>query len=392
MAQARTLKVLIVAAEASSTHYAEKLMDSWKEMGVDVEAFGIGSKQMEAKGFECLGRSEELAVMGIQEVVIAFKKIYKVFYKLLEEADKRKPDCVILLDYPDFNLRIAKKMKKRGHKVIYYISPSIWAWRTSRVNIIKKYVDKIYVLFPFEVDFYKKYGVNAEFLGNPLLDDLKPELFDKQHVIELRQKYGVSANDVVLGLMPGSRNFELDHHLPVQIEAAEMVKEKIPKLKVMVFVAPNLEVEKLKSKIANLKIHITFVKRDPSEMVSLADFVICASGTATLTVGLVEKPMVIMYIMKKLTVFIGRRIMKMPKFFGLVNIVADKAVSQEFFQEKALAEPIAQEVLRVLTNPAIYEQEVQELKNLKKILVAQKTDAKGINYQVAESILRFLNK
>src|SRR5690606_25294045 len=172
----KKLNILIVAAEASSTHYAEKLLTSWKEMGYEVSAFGIGSQRMEELGFERFGKSEELAVMGIQEVLAVFDKIWKVFHKLIDEAKKRQPDCVLLLDYPDFNLRLAKKLKKAGFKIFYYISPQIWAWRTGRVHFIKKYIDKVLVLFPFEVDFYKKYGVDVEFMGHPLLDDIRPEL------------------------------------------------------------------------------------------------------------------------------------------------------------------------------------------------------------------------
>jgi lipid-A-disaccharide synthase len=380
----------MVAAEPSSTHYAEKILDAWKLQGIEVEAFGIGSQAMAKKGFDCIGHSEELAVMGIQEVIGAFKKIYHVFYALLKAAEDRKPDVVLLLDYPDFNLRLAKKMKKKGFRVVYYISPSIWAWRTSRVNIVRKFIDKMFVLFPFEVDFYKKYGVDAEFVGHPLLDDLRPELSDKKFGIELRQRYGVLPTDKVLGLMPGSRNFELEHHLPVQLDAAEKTMAQIPNLKVMLFVAPNLTIDKVKSKISNLKIPIIFVQKDPFEMVSMADFVLCASGTATLTVGLMEKPMAIMYIMKKMTVFIGRIIMTPPKHFGLVNIVAEKLISKEFFQENATGSAIAEEAIRVLKTPSVYEEEVGELRKLKKNLSAKEVYSSTANERVAESILRLI--
>ncbi|MES2768707.1 MAG: lipid-A-disaccharide synthase [Bdellovibrionota bacterium] len=385
--QSKKLNILIIAAEASSTHYAEKLLKSWKDMGYEVNAFGIGSQKMEEMGFERFGKSEELAVMGIQEVLGVFDKIWYVFHKLIDEAKKRKPDCVLLLDYPDFNLRIAKKLKKAGFKIFYYISPQIWAWRTGRVHFIKKYIDKVLVLFPFEVDFYKKYGVDVEFVGHPLLDDIRPELFDKKYQTDLKQRYGIKADQKVLGLMPGSRNFELNHHLPVQLEAAEILRQKIPNLSVMLFVAPNKTIDQVKEKIPKLSIPLIFVQRDPFEMVSMADYVICASGTATLTVGLMEKPMVIMYIMKKLTVFFGQFIMKRPKFFGMSNLIPDKMISKEFFQEEATGQNIAAEAYRVLSNPAVYDAEVANLKELK-----TKLGSKGANKRVAESVLKFLGK
>lgn len=383
----KKLNIMIIAAEASSTHYAEKLLRAWKEKGYEVTAFGIGSQQMEDLGFERFGKSEELAVMGIQEVLGVFDKIWNVFHKLIDEAKKRKPDCILLLDYPDFNLRLAKKLKKAGFKIFYYISPQIWAWRTGRVHFIKKYIDKVLVLFPFEVDFYKKYDVDVEFVGHPLLDDIRPELFEKAYQNDLRQRYGIKPDQKVLGLMPGSRNFELNHHLPVQLGAAEILRQKIPNLAIMLFVAPNKTIDQVKEKIPKLNIPLIFVQRDPFEMVSMADYVICASGTATLTVGLMEKPMAIMYIMKKLTVFFGRFIMKKPKHFGMSNLISDKTISKEFFQEEANAKDLAAEVYRVMSDPKVYNKEVQELKELK-----TKLGNSGANKRVAESILKFLGK
>jgi lipid-A-disaccharide synthase len=383
----KKLNILIIAAEASSTHYAENLLKCWKDMGIEVSAFGIGSQQMEALGFERFGKSEELAVMGIQEVLGVFDKIWNVFHKLIAEAKKRKPDCVLLLDYPDFNLRLAKKLKKAGFKIFYYISPQIWAWRTGRVHFIKKYIDRVLVLFPFEVDFYKKYDVNVEFVGHPLLDDIRPELFEKNYQNDLRQRYGIKADQKVLGLMPGSRTFELNHHLPVQLEAAEILRKKIPNLVTMLFVAPNKTIDQVKEKIPKLNIPVIFVQRDPFEMVSMADYVLCASGTATLTVGLMEKPMAIMYIMKKLTVFFGKMLIKMPPYFGMSNLILNKMVSKEFFQENATAENLSDEAFRVLSQPDVYNQEVRNLKELK-----TKLGSSGANKRVAQNILKFLEK
>lgn len=373
---------MIVAAEASSSLYAQRLLEDWKKRGLKVDAFGIGNKKMETLGFRCLGYAEDLAVVGLVEVLKHFKKIYKVFYALVNEAEKVKPDLVLLLDYPDFNFRLAKKLKKKGFPIYYYISPQIWAWRQSRVYFIKKYIDKMLVLFPFEVDFYKKFGVEVVFVGHPLLDELRPELFDPEYIKNLRQKFGIQDSQKVLGLMPGSRQSELSHHLQTQLETAELLYKKNPNLKIMLFVAPGLKSETIRAHVQNWNIPIQFVQADPFEMVSMADVILCKSGTSTLTVGLMEKPMAIMYKMKESTVFLARFIMKMPEFFGLVNLIQKKQASKEFFQDDANAENIAEYLDRLLKDPEMYQKQVMDLKNLKMVL-----GSKGATQKVSEEIL-----
>ncbi len=377
-----SFKILIVAAEASSSLYAQRLLEDWKAKGIKVDAFGIGSKKMEALGFRCFGYAEDLAVVGLVEVLKHFRKIYQVFYSLLKEADRVSPDLVLLLDYPDFNFRLAKKLKKKGLPVYYYISPQIWAWRQNRVYFIKKYIDKMLVLFPFEVDFYKKFGVDVEFVGHPLLDELRPELFDSQFISQMKEKFGVTKNQKVLGLMPGSRQSELTHHLEDQLKIAESLQKEVKDLKVMLFVAPNLNIENLRGRVKNWNFPIQFVQRDPFEMVAMADVVLCASGTATLTVGLMEKPMAIMYKMQPSTVFLARFIMKMPNYFGLVNLIQNKLVSKEFFQEDASPEKVVPYLKELLTNSEIYSKQVQELRHLKTLL-----GSRGATQKVSQIIM-----
>ncbi|MES2962484.1 MAG: lipid-A-disaccharide synthase, partial [Bdellovibrionota bacterium] len=232
--------VLIIAAEASSSLYAQRLLQAWKANGREVEAFGIGSRSMEAEGFECLGRSEEMAVVGVQEVLKHLPHIKKVFYSLLEQTEKRKPKFALLLDYPDFNLRLAKELKKRGVTVIYYISPQVWAWRTGRVKQIRKNVDHMLVLFPFEEPFYREHGVKVDFVGHPALDEL-PQYSTSNDLKIQRHRFGLGDDDVVLGLMPGSRNSEIEHHLRSQLEAAALLVRRNPKIRPLLMVAPTLE-------------------------------------------------------------------------------------------------------------------------------------------------------
>lgn len=356
--------VLIVAAEASSSLYAQRLLQAWKKAGREVSAFGIGSRSMEAEGFECLGRSEEMAVVGLQEVLKHLPHIKKVFYSLLEEAEKRKPKFALLLDYPDFNMRLAKELEKRGVKVVYYISPQVWAWRTGRVKKIKKTVDHMLVLFPFEEPFYKEYGVKVDFVGHPALDELSTAGDESERKIH-RNKFGLADDDIVLGLMPGSRNSEIEHHLRSQLDAASLLVKRNPKVRPVLMVAPTLEREQLTRAMGDVSFPIQIVKENPLDMIALADVILVASGTATLMVGLMEKPMVIMYRMNAITAWFARRLVTKTPFFGMVNLIMNREIVPELFQEEASPEGMAREIESIIGDPARQKQMITDLRQMK---------------------------
>jgi lipid-A-disaccharide synthase len=355
--------VLIIAAEASSSLYAQRLLELWKTAGRDIDAFGIGSRDMEKLGFECIGRSEEMAVVGLQEVIKHLPLIRNVYNKLLDQAEKRKPKFALLLDYPDFNLRLAKDLKKRGIKVIYYISPQVWAWRTGRVKAIKKIVDHMLVLFPFEEDFYRMHNVRVDFVGHPLLDELPPSRNESERKIR-RQRFGITENDVVLGLMPGSRRSEIQHHLRTQLEAAKILGKRNPRVRPVLMVAPTLERDEIKHAIGNFELPLQIIKENPLDMIDLADVILVASGTATLMVGLMEKPMVIMYRMNAVTAWFAKRLVTKTKFFGMANLIMDRAVVPELFQEDANPERLASELQRLI-DPENHGRVVNDLKQIK---------------------------
>jgi len=358
-------KVLIVAAEPSSCLYAQRLLEHWKREGLSVEAFGIGDKAMAQVGFECIGHAEELAVMGFVEVLGHWKVIKTAFYKLLDAAKTRKPDFVLLLDYPGFNLRFAKKAKALGLPVVYYLSPQVWAWKQGRVKTIREIVDKMLVAFPFEVDFYKKHDVTVEFVGHPLLDELDPKHFDPEARSRHRAKYGVTDADLVLALMPGSRTTELKYHLAPQLEAARTLVQRHPQLKVMLFVAPNFSKEEIQAQLAGLDFPLILIKDEPFTMIDLADVVLCASGTATLMVGLLEKPMVIMYKVNPITAFIAGFFVQHTKHFGLINLVLDQAVAPELFQKGADAPHLVKQIDPLLVSATERRDMAAKLKDAK---------------------------
>ena len=376
--------VLIIAAEASSSLYARRLLEHWRKQGLDVDSFGIGSHDMEELGFRRIGKSEEMAVVGLQEVIKHFPLIKKVFYGLLDEVDRVKPKFALLLDYPDFNLRLAEKLKARGVKVIYYISPQVWAWRTGRVKKIRKVVDHMLVLFPFEEPFYTEHGVRVNFVGHPLLDEL-PEADAQTDQIRARQRFGIGETDVVLGLMPGSRWSEIDHHLDAQIQAAKIVVRKNPRVRAVMMVAPTLDRAELASRMGDVGFPIQVIKEDPLKMIALTDVILVASGTATLMVGLMQKPMVIMYRMNALTAWIAKKLVTKTKFFGMANLIMNRKVVPELFQEEANPERLASELLKMIDDPNERSRVAADLGGIR-----EKLGNRGATLKVAEILSGYL--
>ncbi len=391
---------MIVAAEASSCLYAQRLLEYWQRVeqqhrwpdGMHIRAFGVGSREMERLGFEVIGRSEEMAVVGFVEVFKHFGKIREVFHRLADEAVKRKPNVILLLDYPGFNLRLAKKIKNLGKKIgtdfkiVYYISPQVWAWRTSRIQHIQKYVDQMLVILPFEKPFYETRGVNVEFVGHPLLDEISPELFDAGEREKWRNRYGLTKADQVVGLMPGSRPSELGHHLAVQLRTAELLHRENPKLKFALLLAPTVSFEQVKAMIPNQDLPLIFMKDDPLRMTRIVDVVLCASGTATLVVGLMERPMVIMYKMNAVTAWMAKRFVKGTAFFGLINLILGKDAVTELFQEQANPERLKSELSRLLYDDSHYRQVESELCRTRELL-----GEKGATDKVAGILQRYLH-
>jgi lipid-A-disaccharide synthase len=327
--------VLIIAAEASSAHYAALLIRHWKSLGCNHYFYGVGSQEMESLGFHRLGRAEEMAVVGVAEIWDQWAVIKAAFDSCVRQIEERRPDVVLLMDYPDFNLRLGKKMRAAGIKVFYYISPQVWAWRKSRIHDIKEVCEKVFLLFPFEKAFYDEYEVPCEFVGHPLLDDLDLRLIEPETLAQRRAQYGVTGSERILALMPGSRRGEIAQHMALQLEVAKTLLKTYPHLRLMIFLAPSLKREILDPYLNSVGDNYIILQDEPNRMISLAHYVLVASGTATLMVGLLEKPMVIMYRVKWLTGVIGNFLTRGLKFFGLVNLILDREVVPERKQAEA---------------------------------------------------------
>lgn len=380
-------QVMIVAGEASSALYAQRLLEYWRHQKRNIVAFGVGTQEMENLGFERLGKAEEMAVVGIQEVIAHWGIIKGAYDRLLSEARSRRPQVALLLDYPDFNLRLAKQLKKMGIPVVYYISPQVWAWRRGRVKNIKECVDRMLVLFPFEKDFYDQHGVSCGFVGHPLLDELNEELFSGEEINRARSRFGLNSQgqDIVLGLMPGSRRSEVKHHLQTQLKVAEKLFRQFPKLKVALLLAPTLDKEEIRDQLSDLKVPLIIMQMSPLEMIKIIDLALVASGTATLLVGLLEKPMNIMYRMNSLTAFLAKRFVKHTSYFGMINLVLGEEVCPEFFQERASVEILSESLGRLISSPLLMDQMALSLSRARQLLGSQ-----GATVRVAQELDAFL--
>jgi lipid-A-disaccharide synthase len=377
-------EVLIVAAEASSVIYAQRLLEYWQAHGREVKAFGVGSREMEALGFERIGKAEEMAVVGAAEIISAYGRLKKVFDGLVAAAAARKPKVAIVMDYPEFNLMLSKRLHALGIPVVYYISPQVWAWRKGRVETIKKYCKKVFVLFPFEVKFYEAHNVPCEFVGHPILDELDDKLFDETYRKNHRNQCGIQDAEVVLGLMPGSRNLELKQHFDIQLEVARRLSKKHANLKIIIMVAPTFDKEKLEPYLENFRLPYMILKDDPARMIHLADYMLVASGTATLMVGLLQKPMVIMYRMKFMTGIFAKIFIRGVKFFGLINLILGREVCPERWQSGANPEELTRLLERYFVDPAYTAKVREDLKGLR-----QHLGDKGATARVAASLEEF---
>ena len=365
--------VLVVAAEESSCKYAVRVMRGLKhELGHDVRFWGVGNLEMRNQGFKALAHSEDMAVMGLFEIFKIQALIRQALKNILEEVDKNPPKVALLLDYGGFNLHLAQALKARNIPVVYYVLPKVWAWRKKRALKIKAYVDHALAIHPFEEKFFADLGVKATFVGHPLLEEKQDFLNKKFDVQELKRSLNMKEGPV-LGLMPGSRNSEVSRHFNLMLEAAQKIKKVHADLQVVVLLAPAFTPEGLKNQIsAQCDLPLHFIKRDSWDMIGLCDFLITASGTATLQVGLLQKPQVVVYKMNPLSARLARIVVKIP-FFSLINLILNKNAVTELFQGDANPEAISQEVLELMKKTERYTQLLGDYSHLEAEM--QKTSA-----------------
>lgn len=281
---------------------------------------------------------------------------------------------------------LAKKIKPMGIPVIYYVSPQVWAWRKSRVKKIKEYCQKVLVLFPFEKKFYEEAGVPVEFVGHPILDELNDKYFQQEYWKLHRQKYGITEDEVVLGLMPGSRRGEIARHFEMQLEVAARIYKKFPKIRLLIMMAPTLKREQLEPALENFKFPYLLLQETPYEMIHLADLILAASGTATLMVGLLHKPMVIMYRFQFISGLIAKLLVRGVRYFGLVNLIFEREVVPERWQGQANPDELEKLLSRYLEDESYRSQVIADLRTLQSRL-----GDRGATQRVARELKSFFD-
>ena len=338
-------ELLIVAAEASADLHAARALSELRKMRPEVHAFGVGGPRLREAGLEALYPAEDLNVMGIAEVLPKIPRILSVLRGLRRAAEVRRPRAALLVDSPDFNLRLAKHLKKLGVKVIYYVSPTIWAWRQGRAKKIARVVDRMLCILPFEERFYEGTGVSARFVGHPFAERALPG-----EPSAYRQALGLPSGRTIVALLPGSRRGEIDRMLPPMLEAAERIRALHPDVQFVIPVAPTLREEELRpalSRHAGLTVRLVAGRAD--EAVGASDAALVKSGTATLETALMNRPMVVVYKMAWLTYWLGRMLVHGVTHFALVNLLAGRTVVPELLQSEASPERMAAEIERLLS-------------------------------------------
>jgi len=341
-------KILLVAGEVSGDLHGSHLVDAIHRIDPEVCFFGVGGEGLNRSGMKLLYSAHSLSVVGVTEVFIKLRSILKALRGLKKSLEQERPDLVILIDFPDFNFRLAKIAHRRGIPILYYISPQVWAWRPRRIRLIARWVKKMVVLFPFEVPLYEAGGVDVECVGHPLIDIVKPT-FSKEVAF---QKFGLDPKRRTVGLLPGSRIHEVERLLPPLLASAHLLQKEIPDLQFILPLAPGLPKTILSSYIENISVPVKVVKGFNYDVMNLSDLLITASGTATLEGAILGKPMIIIYRVSFLSYWIGRALIQVDHI-GLVNLVAGKEIAPELIQQDVHPQRIAEEALLILRDPIL---------------------------------------
>lgn len=374
--------ILIVAGELSGDLHAAGLVQRLKTLCPDCRFFGLGGRNMKAAGVDISFDLTSLAVVGFVEVLKHYALFKKIFDGILHKAGEEKPDAAILVDYPGFNLRLAKELKKMGIPVVYFISPQVWAWGRERLAFIRETIGLMLVLFKFEETLYNDGTFNVKFVGHPLLDTVRPTMSRE----DLLDSVGFNKQAPTIALLPGSREKEVSNHLPVMLEAAGKIHRAKPGAQFLICRSSTVTRLTLKSIIEKTSIDFPYkiLDNETYNGVAASDMAIVASGTATLETAILSKPMVIIYKVTLATWLLAKLFVKIPDI-GLVNVVAGKRIVPELVQFDATPGKIARTALEILNDPSKREKISVELSNLKNTL-----GSCGAYERAAEEISKFL--
>jgi lipid-A-disaccharide synthase len=372
---------MIITGEVSGDLIGASLIRELKSLKPDLKVNGIGGDRMKATGMDLIYHTDQMAFLGFVEVVKHLPFIHQVQKKLIDIIKDEKISCVVLIDYPGFNLSIAKKLKPLGIKIIYYVSPQIWAWAKGRVKKVKRLVDKMLVVFPFEVEFYKKENVNVQYVGHPLVERINQYKFLSQD--EFYSKFNLIKEKKILLVMPGSRKQEVKEIFADVIKAASKLAEEF-KLQVVVARSKNIEEKNLRHLSSSEK--FVAIEDHNYELMKYSRFGIIKSGTSTLEAGYFTLPMIVVYKTSPITYLIGKQLVKLDRI-GMVNILLDEMVVPELIQSDANSDNIINTASKILSDSQAYERMKLKLGRVK-----EKLGSDGASSKAAGSILEILNE
>ncbi len=336
-------ELLVVAGEASGDLHGARLISELRRRVPGLATFGMGGDEMRAAGLEATAHSSEISVVGLTEALKVLPRAREVFAGLLREVDRRRPALAVLIDFPEFNLRLARALKRRGVEVVYYVSPQVWAWRRGRIKTIGRLVDRMLVFFPFEVDLYRGHGVDVVHVGHPLVDEVPalPQAWERGEPV---------AEPYRVALLPGSRVSEIEALLPTLLAAVRRLASELP-IEARIVQAPTISRDLLEDHVELSGLPVPIVAENRFAAVADSHLALCASGTATLEVGLLGTPMVMVYRLASWTYLLAKVLVRLPDV-SLVNLVLGKRVVPELIQGEANPERIAAESARLLTDAA----------------------------------------
>lgn len=350
---------MIVAGESSGELYGALLARALRRRWPDITLIGIGGERMREEGVELV--SDLTHSFGFVEVFSSLRRLRETFNRAKRIIDDLRPSVCVLIDYPDFNLRLGEYAKKRGIKVLYYVSPQVWAWRRGRVKKMKEVADRLAVILPFEEDIYRGEGIETEFVefvGHPAMEEIIESGID---VTQRRKNPGES----MIAILPGSRPNELRRHLPIFNDLTELIRREFNNISIILPLAPNIDASLFEMELRSLEEKgVTIIRRNAVRALAEADAAVIASGTATLQAAFIGVPMVVIYRLSYLTYLLGRIILRV-RYISLVNILAGRGVVPELIQEKAKPETIMGELRRLLNDRGYREEMIQNLNGLR---------------------------
>jgi len=350
--------ILIIAGENSGEKYGAGLVHQFKKINPSFSFFGIGGRHMSAEGVEIIVPMEKLAVVGALEVLSHLPRLKMIFNRIKKEISKRKPVASVLIDSPDFNLRLAKNIKKLSIPVLYYISPTVWAWRKGRLKSIKRTVNKMLLIFPFEEEIYQSHGIPAAYIGHPLKERVKVTL-SKENFF---QKYKLDSQKKLITLLPGSRKSELKYHMPVLAKAIQHIKKEIPAQFILVL-AESFAEHSLSKHVPTNSDQLTILTEDNYDAIAYSDLVLSSCGTANLESALLETPFISFYRLSPFTYYAGVRFVRIRNY-SIVNILAGKKIVPELIQKNFSPENIYSEIKRIFNSE---EARLEMISNFRKI-------------------------